>query len=543
MAQKQMDRLGGGNGGGHLGFPAQRQQAPGYRPGPPMQPDLAAMPPPLPAPVQGRPAVAGQFALPAMSPPPPPPALGAVVRGANPPFAAQAPAAAAAAPPSFARYVSALAGIAEREEAAHAEQLAEERRKLTQKEMELAAMRARVEALEQQQAAVGTLRDQIRAMVAERAEKERENQILQEEIRRLTSSRAAGVGHSNSSASGSSHPQQPGAAYLLKSFDSQVLGLASTLRPLDESGGFGNVYGPIQLSFDGVPVEEWVWKAPKPNNGMTDEQEQALLLEEMLAQDLPFHPNILRGVPTYRAAKTYGSSEVKIKWTGILLPYAKGGNLHSFIANTPGGNGGGINMGLLLGLIQGMFEAIAFLHERGKVHRDIKPGNFLLHEQLDPSNSSFEKGKEAIRCSDFGLVRNAEENGMVRTIKTAGMGTPIFLAPEYLKNKITDKMDVFALSIVLFMMETGKMEPYGPLPNESDCIRIISEVAYKDLRPSPRMSRFKGADYPATRGKISEMRISMWAKRPEDRPSMSELLEKMDRDIKPTFLGEGGRLV
>ena len=93
-----------------------------------------------------------------------------------------------------------------------------------------------------------------------------------------------------------------------------------------------------------------------------------------------------------------------------------------------------------LGLADQMLSAVAHAHERGVIHCDLKPDNFIL----------FDGGR--IRLTDFSISRLAK-----RTVVGSGSGTIGYVAPEQAMGRTSFRSDVFSLGLILYEMLTGTL--------------------------------------------------------------------------------------
>lgn len=100
--------------------------------------------------------------------------------------------------------------------------------------------------------------------------------------------------------------------------------------------------------------------------------------------------------------------------------------------------------------------ALSVAHERGLVHRDVKPRNILLQTR---------SGAEHAYLADFGLARFVAMSGFTKT--NDSIGTPAYMAPEQIMGSAVDgRADIYALGCVFHHALTGE-EPFPrPFPQE-----------------------------------------------------------------------------
>jgi predicted Ser/Thr protein kinase len=143
----------------------------------------------------------------------------------------------------------------------------------------------------------------------------------------------------------------------------------------------------------------------------------------------------------------------------IVFEYVDGENLKQFVERT-----GPLPTRRAVELALEIADALAFAHENGLVHRDVKPQNVLLTPDGDA------------KVTDFGIARSLDvEHGMTQTGTV--LGTSNYLSPEQASGKpTTPSTDVYSLGVVVYELLTAEV----PFPGEN-----FVAVAMKHINDAP----------------------------------------------------------
>ena len=166
-------------------------------------------------------------------------------------------------------------------------------------------------------------------------------------------------------------------------------------------------------------------------------------------------------------------------------------------------------------LLKPIAEALAYAHQHGVLHRDVKPSNILLTDDNRPI------------LTDFGIAKLLDiEETHTLTGTGIGVGTPEYMAPEQgLGKDIDGRADMYALGVVLYELLTG----HKPYTADTPLAVLLKQV--NDPLPRPR-------DFvPSLPVKAERVLFKALAKKPEDRyPDMAAFavaLEKLSQQHPP----------
>ncbi len=178
------------------------------------------------------------------------------------------------------------------------------------------------------------------------------------------------------------------------------------------------------------------------------------------------HPHI---VPIYDVGERAGVAY-------FVMAHVTGGNLATLLGRAPRPPIEEVRR-----IVREIADALEYAHERGVVHRDIKPDNILLDAD----------GGRAM-VTDFGIAR-AIEAGSRLTVTGIAVGTPAYMSPEQAmgEREVDGRSDIYSLGIVAYQMLTGRL----PFTGSNPMALLLKHVNERpkpiaDLRPdAPKAMR------------------------------------------------------
>ncbi len=156
----------------------------------------------------------------------------------------------------------------------------------------------------------------------------------------------------------------------------------------------------------------------------------------------------------------------------LVTELLTGGTFQSFLKNKQ------LSWAEALGLLQPICQALAYAHEAGIVHRDVKPGNIMLTSETNA----------VLKLADFGLAQRIEADQL--TQQGGIVGTIAYMSPEQANGERVDaRTDIFSLGLILFEAIVGT----NPLRGETVSQTLAKAVSYQPLDLSQLNGRVPAA--------------------------------------------------
>lgn len=170
----------------------------------------------------------------------------------------------------------------------------------------------------------------------------------------------------------------------------------------------------------------------------------------------------------------------------IAMEYVRGGSLDRMLSKDAL-----LPLPEVAKIISAIAQALDHAHDRGIIHRDIKPCNILVPES------------GGVKITDFGIAR-IEDSRMTR--EGAMLGSPSYMSPEQILGREIDRRsDIFSLGVILYIMLTGEK----PFPGDS-----LATLSYRIVQenPTPPSQLVPGLD-----PSLNQIAARALAKNPEQR--------------------------
>lgn len=194
----------------------------------------------------------------------------------------------------------------------------------------------------------------------------------------------------------------------------------------------------------------------------------------------------------------------------IVMEFIEGESLTNVLATT---NGGYLSSEQTIDIALQVSEALAYAHNNGVLHRDLKPGNIILQKQPQPN---------FVKLVDFGLSYLGSSGEISQHLTKTGhlVGTPQYLSPEQCMGQKADaRSDIYALGCIMFQMLCG-----APPFASASAMELIHMHASEKAPTLSKMSTQKIS------AELNELVMNCLTKQAEKRyQSMTELHEDLLR--------------
>lgn len=160
-----------------------------------------------------------------------------------------------------------------------------------------------------------------------------------------------------------------------------------------------------------------------------------------------------------------------------------------------------------IGIVQQVSLAMQHAHERGFIHRDIKPKNIMIN------------GRNKVKLADLGLARALDDEAAAKAEAGRAYGTPYYISPEQVRGEVDigPGADIYGLGATCYHMVTGRVPFSGKNPSQ-----VMHKHLKAELTPPDHLN-------PSLSAGFSQVIEMMMAKSPTDRyTNATDLLEDLE---------------
>jgi serine/threonine-protein kinase len=287
------------------------------------------------------------------------------------------------------------------------------------------------------------------------------------------------------------------------------------------SGAISTIYKAVQEPLGRIVA----LKALKTQISPTSSFGEQLDRESKILRDLA-HPNVVLLLDVQRTASGRPF---------LVLENVEGPSLQQLLAKKRA-----LGVEVALAVACGICAALEHVHERGVVHRDVKPSNVLL------------TSGGVVKMIDFGIAQRARTASVSDAFGTEGItpsgriapeavkdafGTPAYMSPEQILGDFVDgRSDLFSLGVVLYQMLSGS-RPFEAPSREEGSGRSSRPPAATDRSAAQRIRRDTPAPLreraPHVPRAVERLVMRLLEKSPNERyANASDVLERLQRELR-----------
>jgi serine/threonine-protein kinase len=271
-------------------------------------------------------------------------------------------------------------------------------------------------------------------------------------------------------------------------------------------GGMGRVY---EAHHTRLPNKRVAIKVLHSDLAMNSDLQLRFQREAETAASIE-HPSVV---------STYDIGRTPQGWQYMVCEHLTGFDLHTHIDQE-----GPLGLTTIVHIGKRLCEAVEAAHDKGVIHRDLKPHNVFLV-------GDFEAGvpeKPSLKVLDFGLSRFVDRDSQL-TKTGVIMGTPGYMSPEQAHSRQTDhRTDIYGVGAILYAAATGR----APFVEDSPQATVLAVMSREPERPR--------AVNPSVSEGLEVVIQRAMAKEPDQRyGSMRELqaaLAALERSAQPSLL-------
>ena len=281
----------------------------------------------------------------------------------------------------------------------------------------------------------------------------------------------------------------------------RVPGTVYQVARLIGAGGMGTVYDVEDTTIG----KKYVLKTLHPQLGSRDDLARRMQNEARTLAKLG-HPNIVDVI-------TAGVTDDDMRLPFYVMERLNGQSLRMVLEKR-----GQLELPHAYHIAIDLLDALDHAHDKGVIHRDVKPDNIFLHRTT--------AGVTVTKLLDFGILSLLDSTMR----ETAGrfLGTLRYAAPEQLRGeKPTPKVDIYAATLVLYEMIAAR----GPFDDEGDAHKIASAHLHKVPPPL--------SHYVVIPRELDALVNAGLAKLPEQRPRDAFSFAASLRNLKKALAGSG----